>query len=117
MLPKHTWKFLSKYNFKIGKEQFTMGDLRKNKFDGVVAELDSQEKKAIEKSEKVVKKITGKSGRKATEGRKVLPTYIPLSMYEKFNAINDAYGISNNAAINMLIRDYITEKQRLLDNI
>ena len=38
-------------------------------------------------------------------------------MYEQFNAINNAYGISNNAAINMLVRDYITEKKDILNNI
>lgn len=94
-----------------------MGDIRKNKFDDAVAELDNQEEKAMEKAEKVVKKIAGKSGKKVAEERKALPTYIPMSMYEKFNAINEAYGISNNAAINMLIRDYVTEKQGVLDNI
>lgn len=94
-----------------------MGDIKKNKFDDVVEELNSQEDAAMEKAEKIVKKMAGKSGKKPAEERKVLPTYIPMSMFEKFSAINDAYGISNNAAINMLIRDYVTEKQGVLDNI
>lgn len=94
-----------------------MGDIkRKNKFDEVVNELDSQEDKAMEKSENVVKKISGKSGRKNTEAKKTLPTYIPVSLYEKFSAINEAYGISNNAAINILIRDYVTQKQDVLED-
>lgn len=94
-----------------------MGDLRKNKFEDVINELDKTEQAELEKSQKVVNKISGKSGRKKTEERKVLPTYIPMEMYEKFNAINEAYGISNNGAINMLIRQYVLEKQDILKNI
>ncbi len=56
-------------------------------------------------------------GKKQTEERKILPTYIPVSTFEQFDEINRAYGISNNAAINMLIRDYIMSKKSVLDNI
>lgn len=91
-----------------------MGDT-KNKFDEAVAKLNEQEEFEKAKSQKVIHAIAGK-GRKKEE-RKVLPTYIPIAMYEQFNAINNAYGISNNAAINMLVRDYITEKKDILNNI
>lgn len=99
-----------------------MGDIikkepKKNKFDEAVEVLNNHEEKAFEKSEKVIKKITGKAEKKKSEERKVLPTYIPMSMYEKFNEINEAYGISNNAAINMLIRQYVMEKQGVLDTL
>lgn len=94
-----------------------MGDLRKNKFDDVVNQLDSLEQSELEKSQKVVKKITGKGVKKKAEEKKVLPTYIPVDVYEKFNAINQAFGISNNGAVNMLIRQYILEKQDILKNI
>lgn len=90
---------------------------RKNKFDEAVKQLNEQEKQESEKSDKVVKKIAGKGNRKAAEERKVLPTYIPMSLYEQFDAITKAYGISNNAAICQMIRDYVTEKKGVLDEI
>jgi hypothetical protein len=95
-----------------------MGDIKKaNKFDEAVDKLNSQEEQELNKSKQVVKAIAGRGRRKQTEERKILPTYIPVSMFEQFDEINRAYGISNNAAINMLIRDYITSKKSVLDNI
>ena len=104
---------------------------KENKFDNVVADLDEQEAIAQKKSEKVVKAITGngaktkeihdKNGRvrvvKVTGKRKTMPVYIPESMYEQFDAINTAYGKSNNSAIVELIRDYVTEKKGVLNEI
>ena len=93
-----------------------MGDIKKiNKFDEAVDKLNSQEEQELNKSKQVVKAIAGRGRKKQAETRKILPTYIPVSMYEQFEAINKAYGISNNAAINMLIRDYITSKKSVLD--
>ena len=95
-----------------------MGDIKKaNKFDEAVDKLNSQEEQELNKSKQVVKAIAGRGRRQQTEERKILPTYIPVSMFEQFDEINRAYGISNNAAINMLIRDYITSKKSVLDNI
>ena len=106
-----------------------------NKFDNAVAELDEQENIAKEKSEKVVKKIAGNGSNtriievkskdgtittreiKVTEKRKTLPVYIPETMYKQFDAINTAYGKSNNSAIVELIRDYITEKKSILNEL
>ena len=95
-----------------------MGDIKRpNKFDEAVYELNSHEKQELNKSKQVVKAIAGRGRKKQTEERKILPTYIPVSMFEQFDEINRAYGISNNAAVNMLIRDYITSKKSVLDNI
>ena len=95
-----------------------MGDIKKaNKFDEAVDKLNSQEEQELNKSKQVVKAIAGRGRKKQTEARKILPTYIPVSMFEQFDEINRAYGISNNAAVNMLIRDYITSKKSVLDNI
>lgn len=103
---------------------------RENKFANAVEELDAQEKLAREKSEKVVKTIAGKgaartktivdrNGRrrevKIAEKRKTLPVYIPESLYEQFDEITTSYGISNNAAICQLIREYVTEKKGILE--
>ena len=104
---------------------------RENKFDEAVAELNAQEDLAREKSGKVVKNITGKSGKtkvivdkngrkrevKVTEPRKTLPVYIPVSLYEQFDEITTSYGISNNAAICQLIRDYVTDKKGVLEGV
>ena len=95
-----------------------MGDIKKiNKFDEAIESLNDQEEQELNKSRHVVKTIAGRGRKRQAEARKILPTYIPVSMFEKFNEINKAYGISNNAAINMLIRDYITLKKSVLDNI
>ncbi len=101
-----------------------------NKFDKVIDELNEQEQTAKTKSKKVhaamvsgtgTKTIVDKNGRERTvkiaEKRKTMPVYIPENLYEKFNAINRAYGKSNNAAIVELIRDYVTEKKGVLDEI
>lgn len=91
---------------------------RKNKFEDNVAELEKYEAEAQEKNAEVVKKITGKRGKRGRparqEERKALPTYIPMSLYEDFNKITTAYGISNNAAICQLIRDYVDSKRDML---
>lgn len=108
---------------------------KKNKFDAAVEELNEQEAVAKEKAEKVVKKIAGNGAKtrtievkrqdgtvstreiKVTEKRKTLPVYIPETMYEQFDAINTAYGKSNNSAIVELIRDYVTEKKGVLEEV
>ena len=68
---------------------------KENKFDNAVAELNEQEAVAEEKSQKVMKNISGgnktktiidKNGRERTvkvaEKRKTLPVYIPEKLYE-----------------------------------
>ena len=100
---------------------------KENKFDNAVAELNEQEAVAEEKSQKVMKTMSGgsktkiiidKNGRERTvkvaEKRKTLPVYIPEKLYEQFDAITTAYGKSNNSAIVELIRDYVTEKKNVL---
>ena len=95
-----------------------MGDIKKaNKFDKAVERLNDQEELESVKSKKAVQAIAGYGRKKKTEEKKVMPVYIPMSMFKQFEEINTIYGISNNAAINMLIRDYITDKKGILDNI
>ena len=90
-----------------------MGDLKKkNKFEDTINELNKLEKENIDKTSQVIDKIVGKK-----EKKKALPTYIPMSLYQEFDQINKAYGLSNNAAINMLIREYVTNKKDILNNI
>ena len=103
---------------------------KENKFDNAVAELNEQEAVAEEKSQKVMKTMSGgsktkiivdKNGRERTvkvaEKRKTLPVYIPEKLYEQFDAITTAYGKSNNSAIVELIRDYVTQKKSVLDEV
>lgn len=91
-----------------------MAITRSNKFDAIVEELNGEESLEHEKTEKVLKRG---AGRRKSEVRKVLPTYIPKSLYEEFDAITRAYGISNNAAICQLIRDYVTAKRSVLNEL
>ena len=76
---------------------------KENKFDNAVAELNEQEAVAEEKSQKVMKNISGgnktktiidKNGRERTvkvaEKRKTLPVYIPEKRYEQLDAITTA---------------------------
>ncbi len=97
---------------------------KENKFNKAVAQLNEQKIKEKEKSDKVLKTLSGghktktivdKNGRvrtvRVTEKRKTLPVYIPETLYEQFNAITTAYGKSNNSTIVELIRDYVTEKK------
>lgn len=92
---------------------------KENKFAAAIAELDEAESKATAKTAAAVKSIAGEAKRKqgrpkgAVE-RKTLPTYIPVELYEQFEAINKAQGISNNAAICLLVREYVEEKKGLL---
>ena len=103
---------------------------KENKFDNAVAELNEQEAIAEEKSQKVMKTMSGgsktkiivdKNGReinvKIAKKRKTLPVYIPEKLYEQFDAITTAYGKSNNSAIVELIRDYVTQKKSVLDEV
>lgn len=107
----------------------------KNKFEEAINELNSQEEMAQEKAEKVVRVITGsdretriidvnhKDGTvttrtiKVPERRKSMPIYIPETLYEQFAAINSAYGKSNNSAICEMIRDYVTAKKSVLNEM
>ena len=103
---------------------------KENKFDNAVEELNKQEAIAEEKAQKVMKNISSgsktktivdKNGRERTikiaEKRKTLPVYIPEKLYEQFDAITTAYGKSNNSAIVELIRDYVTQKKSVLDEV
>ena len=96
-----------------------MGDLkkRKNKFEDIAATLTEQEAETEKAADKVVKAVAGKGRRKQPEERKVLPTYIPIKLYEEFDAITTAYGCSKNSAIVGMIRDYVTQKRDVLDNL
>ena len=103
---------------------------KENKFDKAVAQLNEQEIKEKEKSDKVLKTLSSgnktktvvdKNGRvrtvRVTEKRKTLPVYIPETLYEQFNAITTAYGKSNNSTIVELIRDYVKKKKGVLKDV
>lgn len=98
-----------------------MGDLikkeEKNKFDSAVERLNEIEDEASEKNNKVMKAITGKENKEKKGNKMSFPVYIQPEVYEKFSAINNAYGISNSSVVNIFIRDYIAEKKKILDEI
>ena len=45
---------------------------------------------------------------------KMISAYVDIDRYEKFKAINELRGISNNKILNLLIADYVLEYERLL---
>lgn len=81
-----------------------------NKFAAAAAQLDEQQELEQQKAQKVVKRLSGKS----REERKAMPTYIPKSLYEEFDAVCKAYGVSHNAVVCQLVRDYVSEKSAIL---
>jgi len=103
---------------------------RDNKFEAIDAEIQTERKNAKDKRTALDNRIAGtgqtkvihdKNGRvrhvEVKEPRKVLPVYIPQSLFDSFNEINRAYGISNSSAICTLIRDYVTDKKDVLNEI
>ncbi len=57
-----------------------------------------------------VEKITSESGKD-----KQISAKVNGKMYKQFTMINDAQGLSNNSALNMLISKYVRENKALLE--
>lgn len=112
-------------------EENGMAIKRENKSDGAVAKLNAQEEIARGKPGNAVKNTAGKSGKtkvivdkngrkrevKVAEPRKTLTVYIPERLYEQFDEITTMYGISNNAAICQLVRDYVMDKKDMIEGV
>ncbi len=104
---------------------------RQQKLEQEIAKVDEAEAAQKERTEKVIKKISGsetetkiiedKNGRKrrvkVAEKRKSMPVYIPESLYEQFDQITTAYGKSNNSTIVELITDYVISKKAVLGEL
>ncbi|MBR1443125.1 MAG: hypothetical protein IJ583_18120 [Firmicutes bacterium] len=50
------------------------------------------------------------------EKNKMISAYVDIDRYEKFKAINDKRGISNNKILNLMIADYVLQYEKLLEN-
>lgn len=50
------------------------------------------------------------------EKNKMISGYVDIDRYNKFKAINEKRGISNNKILNLLIADYVLQYEKLLDN-
>ncbi len=50
------------------------------------------------------------------EKNKMISAYVDIERYEKFKAINDKRGISNNRILNLMIADYVLQYEKLLDD-
>ena len=73
---------------------------------------DEQGEKDISSIKKTpVEQITSKAGIKD----KQISAKVNMKMYNAFTVINQAQGISNNSALNMLIAKYVRENRTLLD--
>ena len=88
---------------------------KENKFDNAVAELNEQETIAEEKSRKVMKTISGGNKTKTIIDKNGRERIVKVA--EKRKTFTTAYGKSNNSAIVELIRDYVTQKKSVLDEV
>lgn len=50
------------------------------------------------------------------EKNKMISAYVDIERYEKFKAINDKRGISNNKILNLMIADYVLQYEKLLND-
>lgn len=93
-----------------------------NKFESVAAELRSGEEAQSSRTRQVVSRlssdgknriITDRTGRtrvvRIPEKRRSFPVYVPESLQEKFVEKCQSEGMSMNAAVNRLIRDWVGE--------
>ena len=49
------------------------------------------------------------------EKNKMISAYVDIDRYEKFKAINEKRGISNNKILNLMIADYVLQYEKLLN--
>lgn len=68
-------------------------------------------KKANEKKEAAVNKITHNSSQKD----KQISAKVNEDIYRQFTEINNKQGLSNNSALNMIINKYVRENKGLLE--
>mgnify|MGYP002624313080 FL=1 len=50
------------------------------------------------------------------EKNKMISAYVDIDRYEKFKAINEKRGISNNKILNLMIADYVLQYEKLLSD-
>jgi len=50
------------------------------------------------------------------EKNKMISAYVDIDRYEKFKAINEKRGISNNKILNLMIADYVLQYEKLLES-
>ena len=50
------------------------------------------------------------------EKNKMISAYVDIDRYEKFKAINEKRGISNNRILNLMIADYVLQYEKLLES-
>ena len=94
-----------------------------NKFEAAATALKAEEETQSSRTRQVVSRlssdgksriITDKTGRvrvvRVPEKRKSFPVYVPESLQEKFSEKCLAEGLSMNAAVNRLIRDWVGEQ-------
>lgn len=93
-----------------------------NKFEAAATALKAEEETQSSRTRQVVSRlssdgknriITDKTGRtrvvKIPEKRRSFPVYVPESLQEKFVEKCQSEGVSMNAAVNRLIRDWVGE--------
>lgn len=108
------------------------GDNGKSKFADAIAELDheAQRPETRSKAAAIIKQVAedggdvggtkavyGKDGKllrriRVKEPRKSLPVYLPESLYAEFDQITSDRGVSKNAEINRMVREYVADADK-----
>lgn len=65
---------------------------------------------------KKTSKTTVNAFKSNTEKNKMISGYVDIERYNKFKAINEKRGISNNKILNLLIADYVLQYEKLLED-
>lgn len=86
-----------------------MGDLKK---DDIITKIKDRETRIIEKNIKTIDKISGNSKTKDHQ----TSLRVNSVTYEKFKKICAARGISTNAAICMLISDFVIKYKDIIED-
>ena len=91
-----------------------MGDIKRNATINTDLEklMEERSERETSKTNKVaVKDITKENAKKKTQA---FSGRAPLDTWEKFKLINGARGISNNAAMNIALLEYVQKYEDLL---
>lgn len=108
------------------------GDNGKSKFADAIAELDQEARQPETRSKAAAiikqvaedggdvggtKAVYDKDGKflrriKIKEPRKSIPVYLPESLYAEFDRITSGRGVSKNAEINRMVREYVADADK-----
>ena len=110
-----------KYNciYIFGKEDIIMGDMvkrntaksEKKSLEEKVAERESKKQKTVHNENETIENIAKRS----TSKDKPISARVNGTTYTNFKKICEKRGLTSNAALNMLISDFVLENKHILE--